>query len=63
MNWRFESGVLYDKNGPPKFKGKFYKVIVRPSMLHGVECWMIKNSSQENESSRDVDIEIDVWTY
>nr|XP_016490349.1 PREDICTED: uncharacterized protein LOC107810121 [Nicotiana tabacum] len=25
-------------------QGKFYKVVVRPTMLYGVECWPVKNS-------------------
>nr|XP_016515887.1 PREDICTED: uncharacterized protein LOC107832536 [Nicotiana tabacum] len=25
-------------------KGKFYKAVVRPAMLYGVECWPVKNS-------------------
>ncbi|XP_070055348.1 uncharacterized protein [Nicotiana tomentosiformis] len=48
MRWRLDSGVLCDKNVPPRFKGKFYRVVVRPVMLYGVECW---------------DVEIDVCAY
>ncbi|XP_070008003.1 uncharacterized protein [Nicotiana sylvestris] len=44
MKWRLASGVLCDKNVPPKFKGKFYRVVVRPAMLYGAECWPVKNS-------------------
>ncbi|PHT84925.1 putative GTP-binding protein OBGM, mitochondrial [Capsicum annuum] len=44
MKWKLASGVLYDKKVPPKLKGKFYKVSVRSAMLHGAECWPIKNS-------------------
>ncbi|PHT98574.1 Replication factor C subunit 4 [Capsicum chinense] len=35
---------LCDKKVPPKLKGKFYRVAVRPSMLNGAECWPLKNS-------------------
>ncbi|XP_055802220.1 uncharacterized protein LOC129871346 [Solanum dulcamara] len=42
MKWRLASGVLCDKKVPPKLKGKFYKVVVRPTLLYGVECWPIK---------------------
>lgn len=38
MKWRLASGVLCVKKLPPKLKGKFYRVIVRPSLLYGVEC-------------------------
>nr|XP_009783549.1 PREDICTED: uncharacterized protein LOC104232135 [Nicotiana sylvestris] len=44
MKWRLAFGVLCDKNVSQKLKGKFYKVVVRPTMLYGVECWPVKNS-------------------
>nr|XP_009593913.1 uncharacterized protein LOC104090513 isoform X1 [Nicotiana tomentosiformis] len=44
MKWRLASGVLCDKNVPLKLKGKFYKVVVRLTMLYGAECWPVKNS-------------------
>ncbi|PHT39805.1 hypothetical protein CQW23_18659 [Capsicum baccatum] len=39
MKWKLASGVLCDKKVPPKLKGKFYRVVVRPAMLYGAECW------------------------
>ncbi|XP_019257878.1 PREDICTED: uncharacterized protein LOC109236115 [Nicotiana attenuata] len=39
-----ESGVLCDKNMPPKLKSQFYKATVRPAILYGEECWPVKNS-------------------
>nr|XP_016432522.1 PREDICTED: uncharacterized protein LOC107759166 [Nicotiana tabacum] len=44
MKWRLASGVLYDKNMPLRLKEKFYKVVVGPTMLYGVEFWPVKNS-------------------
>ncbi|KAG5608924.1 hypothetical protein H5410_020205 [Solanum commersonii] len=44
MKWRLASGLLCVKKVPPKFKGKFYRMMVRSSLLYGVECWPIKNS-------------------
>ncbi|XP_070036950.1 uncharacterized protein [Nicotiana tomentosiformis] len=44
MKWRLTSGVLYDKNVPPRLRGKFYRVVVRPSMMYGAEYWPVKNS-------------------
>jgi len=44
MKWRLASGVLCDKKILPKLKGKFYRVVVRPALLYGAECWPAKNS-------------------
>ncbi|KAG5581761.1 hypothetical protein H5410_052388 [Solanum commersonii] len=29
---------------PPKLKRKFYRVVVKLSLLYRVECWPVKNS-------------------
>ncbi|GJT31262.1 ataxia telangiectasia mutated family protein [Tanacetum coccineum] len=39
--WRAASGVLCDKRVPLKLKGKFYRVVIRPAILYGSECWPI----------------------
>ncbi|KAF3654976.1 Tropinone reductase -like protein [Capsicum annuum] len=44
LKWRLASGIFCDKKVPPKLKGKFYRVVVRPAMLYGAECWPVKNS-------------------
>ncbi|XP_070034932.1 uncharacterized protein [Nicotiana tomentosiformis] len=44
MNWSLASGVLCGRNVPLRLKGKFYRVVVRPAMLYGAECWPVKNS-------------------
>ncbi|XP_060191168.1 uncharacterized protein LOC132620753 [Lycium barbarum] len=44
LKWRLASRVLCGKKVPPKLKGKFYKVVVRPTLLYGAECWPVKNS-------------------
>ncbi|KAG5570559.1 hypothetical protein H5410_060325 [Solanum commersonii] len=44
MKWRLAFGVLCDKKVPPKLKVKFYRVVVRPILLYGTECWPAKNS-------------------
>ncbi|KAG5569286.1 hypothetical protein H5410_059052 [Solanum commersonii] len=44
MKWRLVSGVLCDKKIPSRLKGKFYRVVVKPALLYGVECWPVKNS-------------------
>nr|XP_009775799.1 PREDICTED: uncharacterized protein LOC104225652 [Nicotiana sylvestris] len=43
MKWILASGVLCDKNVPPKLKSKFYRAVVRPAMLYGAEFWPVKN--------------------
>ncbi|XP_019240777.1 PREDICTED: uncharacterized protein LOC109220764 [Nicotiana attenuata] len=50
MRWRLASGVLCDKNVPPRLKGKFYRVVVRPAMLYGAECWPVKKSHVQKMS-------------
>ncbi|KAH0469003.1 hypothetical protein IEQ34_002235 [Dendrobium chrysotoxum] len=42
LKWRNASGLLCDIKVPVKLKGKFYKMVVRPAMLYGVECWPLK---------------------
>ncbi|KAF3647209.1 putative pre-mRNA-processing factor 6-like, partial [Capsicum annuum] len=44
MKWKLVLGVLCDKKVPPKLKGKFYRVVVRPALLYGAKCWPVKNS-------------------
>lgn len=44
IKWRFASEFLCDKKVPPKLKGKFCRVIIRPSLLYRVEHWPAKNS-------------------
>lgn len=34
FKWRVASRVLYDKQIPPKLKGKFYRIVVRPTLLY-----------------------------
>lgn len=44
VKWRLAAGVLYDKKVLPKIKRKFCRVVVRPTMLYGTKCWLVKNS-------------------
>ncbi|PHT29317.1 hypothetical protein CQW23_31084 [Capsicum baccatum] len=44
LKWKLASRVLCDKKVSPKLKGKFYRMVVRPAMLYGAECWPVKNS-------------------
>ncbi|XP_019259944.1 PREDICTED: uncharacterized protein LOC109237981 [Nicotiana attenuata] len=42
MKWRLASNVLCDKKVPLEFKGGFYRAVVRPTILYGAECWLVK---------------------
>ncbi|KAG5583946.1 hypothetical protein H5410_044380 [Solanum commersonii] len=44
MKWRLASRVLCDKKIPSRLKDKFYRVVVRPALLYGAECWSAKNA-------------------
>ncbi|KAG5572479.1 hypothetical protein H5410_062245 [Solanum commersonii] len=38
MKWRLASGLPCDKNMSSRLKDKFYKMVVRPTLLYGTEC-------------------------
>ena len=42
LKWRNASGLLCDRKVPLKLKGKFYKMVVRPTILYAAECWPLK---------------------
>ncbi|XP_070004896.1 uncharacterized protein [Nicotiana sylvestris] len=42
MKLRLASSVLCDKKVSPKLKGKFYRVVVRLTLLYETECWPIR---------------------
>ncbi|KAH0434466.1 hypothetical protein IEQ34_026824 [Dendrobium chrysotoxum] len=48
LKWRNASGLLCDRKVPLKLKGKFYKMVVRPAMLYGAECWPLKEKHNSN---------------
>ena len=52
MKWRQASGVLCDKRGPQKLKGKFYRTAIRPAMLYGAECWPTKKTTCSTDKCR-----------
>ncbi|KAM2069715.1 hypothetical protein FF1_001213 [Malus domestica] len=43
MKWKSASGVLCDRRRPLKLKGKFYRTTIRPAILYGIECWVVKH--------------------
>jgi len=44
QKWRKTCGVLCDKKIPLRLKGRVYRMVVRPALLYGVECWPIKKT-------------------
>jgi len=38
QKWKYVSGVLCDKRIPVGLKGKIYRMVVRPTVLYGLEC-------------------------
>jgi len=37
--WKNAYGVLCDKKIPLRLKGRVYRMVVRPVLLYGAECW------------------------
>jgi hypothetical protein len=42
LKWRQASDVLCNPMMPLKLKDKFYRTMIRPTMLYGAECWPTK---------------------
>ena len=47
LKWKSSSGVLYDKRVPLGLKGKVYRMVVRPAVLYGSECWPLKKTQAQ----------------
>lgn len=48
MKWK--EGVLYSKKVPLKAEGKFYKTVMRSSMMYRSEYWALNKRENTNES-------------
>ena len=44
IKWRAATTVLCDRKFPSRLKGKFYRMAIRPALLYGTECWLVKKS-------------------
>jgi hypothetical protein len=38
LKWCQASGILCELRVPLKLKGKFYRIVIRPTMLYRIEC-------------------------
>lgn len=44
--WRELTGILCNKHMSSKLKSKVYKVIIRPGMPYGSECWPVRKRKE-----------------
>ena len=44
QKWKYTLGVLCDKRVPLGLKGKVYRMVVRPAVLYGLECWPLQKT-------------------
>ena len=58
--WRGLSGVIYDKKVPVKLKSKQYKTVVRPAMVYGSECWVLRK--QEEQRLHTTEMKMLMWS-
>ncbi|KAL6501656.1 hypothetical protein OROGR_026789 [Orobanche gracilis] len=42
LKWKSATGVLCDPDMPHRLNGKFYRTTIRPALLYGTECWVVK---------------------
>jgi hypothetical protein len=50
MKWRKASGVLCDKRISIRLTCKFYRSVVRPTMLNGSECYTVDKGIEQSMS-------------
>ena len=64
QKWKKAYGGLCDKRIPFRLKGSVYRMVVRPALLYGTECWPIKKTQvQKVDGNRDDNASVDVWPY
>ena len=50
-NWKRVSGLLCDRRMNVKIKGKVYRTVVRPALMHGAETWALKTAQEKSWTS------------
>ena len=55
--------MLCDKRVPLGLKGKVYRMVVRPAVLYGSECWPLKKTQVQRLTVAEMDDKVDVWLY
>lgn len=45
-------GILCDKKTPISLKGKFYKIVERPTKMYASECWVIYTKIEQMEKEK-----------
>jgi hypothetical protein len=48
------SSILCNKRIPMRLKGKFYRSVVKPTMLYGSECWAVNRRIEQNMSDAEM---------
>ena len=56
-------GCVVRRRMPLKLNGNFYKIAIRPAMLYGTKCWVVKHQYIHKMSSGDDNALLDVWAH
>ncbi|EYB90344.1 hypothetical protein Y032_0221g2564 [Ancylostoma ceylanicum] len=46
LKWRESTGILCDRTCSRALKGKIYRRVVRPTLMHGSECWPLSKTHE-----------------
>ena len=60
MKWKEVSGVMCNRKMPVELKDKVFKIIIRPVMTYGSECWAVKKKYEKPKVENEMKTEIDM---